>query len=94
MTVPPEHPVRLLLPGRHYVPSALEFEGLFPAEGEGAGILRFRRTPGTTLDVLVSGEALSFLERSLRHLEGKLPEEMESEIFRLSGDGFLPGTPA
>lgn len=93
MSVPHEHPVRLLLPGRHYVISALEFEGLYPAEGEGAGILRFRHTHETTLDVPVSGEALSFLERSLRHLEGKLPEEMESEILGLSDGGFLPGKP-
>ena len=90
MSVPEKHPVRLLLPGRHYVPVALAFEGLCLAEGEGVIRLQFSPKPGTTLDFPVTAKALSDLERTLRHLEGTPPEEMASEIARLSRDGTLP----
>jgi hypothetical protein len=90
MTVPREHPVQLSQPGRYFVPNALEFLGLCPAEGAGVVRFQFSAKPGTTLDFPVMAEALSLLERTLCHLRGVPPDEMISEIARLFRQGFFP----
>ena len=82
--------LRALVSGLNRVPNLLVLEDLLPAEGAEAARLRFSDKEGRKLDLRVTAEGLSLLERTMRHLEGVPPEEIPHKLAELFEKKVLP----